>query len=416
MFQDIRKKSSSVLVTLMLSAIILTFVISFGPEVEGGCSGVSGYVASVNGEIISMPDFRFAYNNHYEYYQRLFGEFNQEMAQQYKLHERTLDSLIADILLAQEAKAKGFRVSEEELRREILDTPYFQKNGVFDRDTYNQVVQVALNTTVAKFEKKMEQEILARKLRNFIIESGDLSNAEIREEYINNNEKINAFAYSFRESSLKEEARQEMLAQISDDEVENYLEANLNTAKLTYQDNIPEYHEKIELEDEREITFEDVKHIVAKDLILKNKVDELIKSDSERLIIALKGNPGFSEEDFAQQFNSWNIQKTEIPSVTRNTKFVPGVGFSPILVSKLFEQKEGILSEVVETEESVFVVAGIKDHIPADMGKFEAEKEQIKNRMRYAKASQLLQDYIENLRKNANIKINPNFMKIYEGE
>jgi hypothetical protein len=414
MFQDIRKKSSSVLVTLMLSAIILTFVISFGPEVEGGCSGVSGYVANVNGEIITMPDFRFAYNNHYEYYQRLFGEFNQEMAKQYKLHERTLDSLIGDILLSQEADKKGFRVAEEELRQQILETPYFQKNGVFDRDTYNQVVQVALNTTVAKFEKKMEREILAGKLRNFILESGDLSNTEIREEYINNNEKLDAFVYSFKESSLKNEIKEEIISRISDKETEQYLENNLNTARLHYQDNIAKYTS--DKEEGKEITFEDVKLTVTRDIILKDKITELIKNDSERLIVALKGNPDFSKEDIDLEFSSWNIERTEVPAITKNSKFIPGVGFSPLLVSKLFEAKDGILNEVVETEESIFAVAGIAKYFPADMGKFESEKDQIKDRMRYAKSSQLLQDYIENIRENSDIQINPNFMKIYEGE
>jgi hypothetical protein len=410
MFQDIRKKSSSILVTLMFTAIILTFVISFGPEAEGGCSGATGYVANVNGTIITAPDFRFAYSNHYDYYQRLFGEFNNEMAVQYKLHERTLDSLIADILLAQEAEAKGLRISEEELRNEIINTSYFQKNGVFDRDTYNQVVQVALNSTVAKFEKKMEREMLSRKLRSFILESGDLSNSEIREEYVNNNEKVDAFVFSFRENAIKDHAKERILSEITEDQIKKYLESNLNTATLTFQDNIAKY-----ATGEEEITFEDVKDSVAKDLLLSEAVKAMMKTDSERLIMALKNNPSFSNDDLAKEFTDWMIERTELPALTRNTRFVQGVGFSPALVSKLFEQKEGIINEVVITEENIYAVAGITRHIPADMGKFEIEKDQIKNRMRFAKSSQLLQDYIETLRKRADVKINPDFMKIYEG-
>ncbi len=413
MFQDIRKKGSSILVTLMFAAIILTFVISFGPDVEGGCSPAKGYVASVNGRIITAPEFRFAYNNHYAHYQRLFGEFNDEMARQYRIHERTLDSLIADILLAQEARARGFRVSEKELREEIISIPDFQKNGVFDRDTYNQIVQVALNTTVAKFEEKMEMEILAGKLRSFIIESVGLSKSEVIENYINNNEKIDAYTFSFRESALHAHAKERIRSEISEEAVSDYLEKNAGIVRITYENDPVKY---IKEENKEDTTFDDVKHAVAKDLVLREKIKEHSKSEAERLLTLLKENPDYSYDNLAKDFSDWSIEKNESTSITKNSRFIEGVGFSPGLVSKLFEKKEGLLDEVIKTEENVYVVAGISKHIPADMAKFESEKDEIKNRMRYAKASELLQSYIDNLREKADIQINPGFMKLYEGE
>ena len=61
MFQDIRKKGSSLIITLMFAAIIVTFVISFGPGDKAGCSSVQNNAGTVNGEVISMSEFRFAY-------------------------------------------------------------------------------------------------------------------------------------------------------------------------------------------------------------------------------------------------------------------------------------------------------------------------------------------------------------------
>ncbi|HOB72822.1 MAG TPA: SurA N-terminal domain-containing protein, partial [bacterium] len=180
MFQDIRKKSSSILVSLMFAAIIVTFVISFGPGDDAGCSSsAQNYAASVNGELITTSEFRFSYSNMYDYYQRIFRDFNNEMAAQYKLSEKAMDGLIGEILLAQEAKSLGFKVSDEEVRKEIMETPYFQQNGAFDRDSYNKMVQFTLNTTVSDYEHKVRLQLLSRKLRSFLFQSIDISETEV---------------------------------------------------------------------------------------------------------------------------------------------------------------------------------------------------------------------------------------------
>jgi len=396
----------------MFAAIIVTFVISFGPGDDAGCSSsAQNYAASVNGELITTSEFRFSYSNMYDYYQRIFRDFNNEMAVQYKLSEKAMDGLIGEILLAQEAKSLGFKVSDEEVRKEIMETPYFQQNGAFDRDSYNKMVQFTLNTTVSDYEHKVRLQLLSRKLRSFLFQSIDISETEVLDEFTSSDEKMDAFVYSLLESSLKDEIKNKIKDEISDDEVKTFLEANLTKVKLTFEDNVSKYSKK---DGSGQTLFEDVKVDVAKDIMLKDKIAAKMKLDSEAVFAAVKENPSITTEDISKKFPDWNISRKEIPGVVKNAKFVQGVGFSPKFVEKLFSSTEpGVLESVFITEEGNHVIAGRIKHVPADMEKFEKDKGNIKERLKTAKKAQILENYVDQLRDKATVSINENFLKIY---
>ncbi len=411
MFQDIRKKSSSILVSLMFAAIIVTFVISFGPGSDGGCSSSKTYAASVDGKIITIAEFRYAYNNLYNYHARFFKEFNNEMAIQYKLPEKALDGLIAQILMADKADSLGFEVSDQEVRDRIVNDPSFQKNGTFDRDAYNKLVQFNLNSTVAEYENKIKGEILAGKLRKYLFHTVDVAEIEVEDDYIDTNEKIDAWAYTFQTSALKKEAKEKLTEAVKPEEVAEYLKKNENEVKLTFQDNVSKYSSK---EKDGKTTFENSKNEVAKDMIVKKMITKKMKKDAEELLAKVKENPEMTAEDAAKIIPDWNVDKKDILSVSRKSKFVQGVGFSPEFVKKLFEKKNGIFDKVFMTGDKNAVVAGIKEHKPADMKKFEESKSDITERLKTAKAAQLIEKYVNELRNSANVVINHKFMQIYE--
>jgi len=412
MFTDIRKKSSSILVSLMFAAIIVTFVISFGPGDDAGCSSsAKNYAATVNGELITTSEFRFSYSNLFDYYQRIFRDFNNEMAVQYKLSEKALDGLIGEILIAQEAKNLGFRVSDEEIRKEIMETPYFQQNGVFDRDSYNKMVQFTLNTTVTDYENKVKLQLLSRKLRNFLFKSLDISETELKDEYILANEKADLFVVTFQESSLKSEAKEKVIASIPDDEAQKYLEANLSKVKLTFEDNVSKYSRK---DGEGQTLFEDVKLNVAKDMMSKERISEKMDADSNALLALIKEKPEMTTQDILKNIKDWDIERRDAKGITANSKFVSGVGFSPKFVMKVFELKTpGVMETVFVTEENARVVAGIVNHIPADMEKFESEKENLKEQMLTTKKAAVIEAFVTKLREKADISVNESFLKIY---
>ena len=410
MFQDIRKKGSSLLITLMFAAIIVTFVISFGPGDKAGCSSTKNNAGTVNGEVITMSEYRFAYSNLMDYYQRIFRDFNNEMAKQYGLSDKALNGLIGEILVAQEAEKLGFKVSDEEVSKEILGNPYFQKNGAFDKESYNNMVKFTLNTTISAYENRVRMQLLARKLRNYLLENITVSDTEAKDEFIAANEKIEALVYVFSDSNLKAEKKNELLAAITDDEANAFLKDNESKAKMTFEDNVSKYSKG-----EGQTVFEDVKLNVAKDLLLAPKLEEKTKADSAKLLEMLKEKPELTAEEIAAALPDWDVAGKEI-SLTKKSTFAAGIGFSPKFVEKLFSNPEtGLLNEVFTTEENRHVIANITKHIAADTADFENSKANLKATLVSAKKGQIYEAYVEKLRANARIEINKEFLKLFEG-
>ena len=411
MFQDIRKKGSSLLITLMFAAIIVTFVISFGPGDKAGCNSTHNSAGTVNGEVITMSEYRFAYSNLFDYYQRIFRDFNNEMAKQYKLSDKALNGLIGEILVAQEAEKLGFKVSDEEVSREITKNPYFQKNGAFDKEAYNNMVKMTLNTTIAAYEHRVRMQLLARKLRTYLVDNITVSDTEAKDEFVASNEKIDAFVYVFSDSYLKAEKKNELLSAITDDEVAAYLKDNESKAKMAFEDNVSKYSKG-----EGQTLFENVKNDVAKDLLLAPKLEGKIKADSAKLLEMLKQNPETTAEEISSAFADWDLNGREI-SVTRKSTFAAGIGFTPKFIEKLFSDPEPkLLNEVFKTEENRYVVAKITKHAAADMAEFENSKAVLKANLANAKKAQIYESYVEKLRSEAKIEINREFLKLFEGD
>ena len=410
MFQDIRKKSSSLLITLMFAAIIVTFVISFGPGDRAGCNSVQNSAGTVNGEVITMSEFRFAYSNLFDYYQRIFRDFNNEMAKQYKLSDKALNGLIGEILVAQEAQKLGFKVSDEEVSKEIIGNPYFQKNGAFDKESYENMVKFTLNTTISAYEQRVRMQLLARKLRTYLVDNITVSDTEAKDEFVSANEKVDAFVYVFSDSYLKAEKKNELLSTITDEEIATFLKENESKAKMAFEDNVSKYSKG-----EGQTLFENVKNDVAKDLLIAPKIEEKIKADSAKLLAMLKEKPETTAEEIAAAFVDWDLNGREI-SVTKKSTFAAGIGFSPKFIEKLFSDPEPkLLDEVFKTEENRYVVAKITKHAAADMAEFEGSKATLKSSLASAKKAQIYEAYVEKLRATADIKINREFLKLFEG-
>jgi peptidyl-prolyl cis-trans isomerase D len=245
-----RKKGASFVIYGMFAVIILTFVISFGPASRKGCNPEKGYAATVNGVTISEADFRFAYNNIYDYYQRVASArgipFNAKMAKQYKIADTAFNGLVNSILLAQRAEKMGFVVSDKELREKILNTSYFQRNGSFDPELYKKIVQFQLNTNLKNYEAKERRKMLSQKLRNFLINSIDVSETELKNEFINKNEKIDAEFIVFSDANLKKEYKDKIISQVLDKTAQDFIKdkKNLERVKGYYENNKEKYVHK----------------------------------------------------------------------------------------------------------------------------------------------------------------------------
>ena len=79
MLDVLRASKVGIITWVFLAAIIVVFVISFGPgsltRGGGGCSGAASYAARVNGETITYADFNRALYYAEENYRQQYGMF-----------------------------------------------------------------------------------------------------------------------------------------------------------------------------------------------------------------------------------------------------------------------------------------------------------------------------------------------------
>jgi len=123
---------------VLLGAIVVVFVFwgvgSFRAQRVGR-------VALVNGEQITLDEYRNAYNNLIEQLrQRFRNNLTEDMIKALQVRKQALNQLVDNKLLVQEAQRLKFRISDKELAEAITRIEVFQRDGVFDNRLYQNVL------------------------------------------------------------------------------------------------------------------------------------------------------------------------------------------------------------------------------------------------------------------------------------
>ena len=124
----------------------------------------AGAVAKVGNIEISQGELQKTYSNLYAKFNQMFqGNFDEEKAKQFGLQKQALKQLIQQALLLNLASDYDLSVSDAELVAALKKQNYFFKNGVFDKETYKQVLSQNRLTT-KEFEDGLKKDIIIQKL------------------------------------------------------------------------------------------------------------------------------------------------------------------------------------------------------------------------------------------------------------
>ena len=190
MLSILRKHAASGIIKIILALIVIVFVF-WG--FEGFRADRSGRVAMVNGEVITLDEYRPAYNNLLERYRQQYGDqLNDELIEMLQLRKQVLDFLVNQKLMELEAENLKFRVSDQELSDSIRSIEAFQSDGVFDGRRYREILG-RIRTTPEQFENEQRRSMLVQKLRDFIVGNVKVSDEEAMEffKWFNASVKIN---------------------------------------------------------------------------------------------------------------------------------------------------------------------------------------------------------------------------------
>jgi len=110
---------------------------------------------------------------------RLGVAYRPELFDHEVMRSQVLDRMIRDYLAVQAAHELGLRASDQELRRFILNNPTFQKDGRFDRATYEHMLELQ-GRTPPQFEDSLRQQIIGTQLSRAIVATEILLERELK--------------------------------------------------------------------------------------------------------------------------------------------------------------------------------------------------------------------------------------------
>jgi len=210
MLDFVRSKKKSLIIKVVFGLIILSFVIGYamltspGDDSQGGQPNVA---VTVNGKAVPFAEFQAAYSNLYQLYQNIYQEqFTPTLERQLKLVQKSLDGVINQTLLLDEAKRQGVSVGKQELIDAIAKIPAFQQDGLFSKDRYLQVL-AAQRLTSEEFEELQRRDLLVGKVRERLQQNVSVDEGEIIQEYRNAQEKVELEVVRFAPTAFEAQVR-----------------------------------------------------------------------------------------------------------------------------------------------------------------------------------------------------------------
>ena len=395
MLQDIHDKAKGWVAYAIVGFIAIPFTL-FGISSYLGSSG-SLAAAVVNGEEIPAQQVQ---NSVLQQRQRLTQMFGGKLPPGFSdntIKEQALEQIVNATLLRQEAEAGGYRASNQEIYDYLSENPQFQKDGVFDAATYEQILN-SQRRNKANYESAVRDSISNQQFSQGVRNTAFLPINDVSRYQKLQNQTRSVETYTFKKSDFASEIK------IADEEVKTYYNSNLTSfktdekLKLSYvllkQDDLAK---NVEVNDEILKTFYDENADSYIDPEQRKLAHILVKIDDEGGVEVIKkaeekakalhsqikaGTKTF--EDLASNNSDDSVASKKSGEIGMITKGDMG----PLFEAVAFVLKKGDVSEVVETEAG-FEIIKLLDVVEAKQKTFDEIKAEIEKAYRRDEAEKL---------------------------
>src|ERR1041384_4543494 len=223
MLDFLRKRKRNWVIILFLGIIVVSFALFVGSGKFRDHG--AGDVAEINGESISQREFAIQYERAVERYrQMLKGSLTPEMIKGLNIKGSLLEELIQRKLMLQEARTLGLTATDDDLAEHLTLAPEFQVGGRFNKDRYLQILQTN-RLLPAQFEEEQRDQLTIQRLYSVLVDSVHVSEAEVRDRYKIDQEKINLSYIKLPISSFTSQVK------LSAEDTKQYYERNKESLK-----------------------------------------------------------------------------------------------------------------------------------------------------------------------------------------
>lgn len=163
MLEALREHSKSWIAKLILVLITVPFAVA-GIDSYLGNVGSRATLAEVNNDAISVQEFGRALQDERA---GMEGKVAPNFMNDPKVRMAVLDRLINQKLLAAEVRRAGYTVTDDQLYKQIVAMPEFQKDGKFSQEIYDHLL-AANGMTPSVFEARMRNDLLSRQVQQAV--------------------------------------------------------------------------------------------------------------------------------------------------------------------------------------------------------------------------------------------------------
>jgi peptidyl-prolyl cis-trans isomerase D len=218
MLDNLRANKGGIITYVFLFAIIIVFVVSFGPgSFDKGCSGGQApvWAARVNGVDVPVSEYERVYGNYLRNFQAQAGQaFSRELAEQLGISRMALDQVIDRALVVAEARKQGLAIPDAELARTIIELPGFQTNGQFDKEGYKRAVVQQFGSE-SRFEAVLREDLLYQRMMAGLRETVKVSDAEVKSAWGAEHDKVSLAFVRFPLAGARAEVKKPTDAEVA---------------------------------------------------------------------------------------------------------------------------------------------------------------------------------------------------------
>jgi peptidyl-prolyl cis-trans isomerase D len=349
-----------------LALVVLAFILLYIPDfLRSSANGVGNdAVASVDGNEITVNEFRRAYQRQMQQYRQAYGaNMDERLLKQLGIDQRIVQQLIEEEASLAEAKRLGLLATDQEVTQRIMAIPAFQENGQFiGYDRYRQMLAMQEPPVREnEFEEQVRRSITIEKLQAVVTNWITVTDAESEAEFKKRNEKAKLSVVSFPVDKFRE------AVQASDEEVSRWFEEKKNDYKMGEKKkvryalvDVQALRERIQVSpqdvqryyEDNQQQYSQPEQVRASHILLKTegKDDAAVKKQAEDLAKQAKAGADFA-----------GLAKKHSQDDSNNTKggdldFFGRGAMVPEFDKVAFSMQPGQVSDVVKTEFGYHVI------------------------------------------------------------
>ena len=349
-----------------LALVVLAFILLYIPDfLRSSANGVGNdAVASVDGNEITVNEFRRAYQRQMQQYRQAYGaNMDERLLKQLGIDQRIVQQLIEEEASLAEAKRLGLLATDQEVTQRIIAIPAFQENGQFiGYDRYRQMLAMQEPPVREnEFEEQVRRSITVEKLQAVVTNWITVTDTEAEAEFKKRNEKAKLAVVSFPVDKFREgvQASDEELSRWFEDKKNDYKMGEKRKVRYALVD-VQALRERIQVSpqdvqryyEDNQQQYSQPDQVRASHILLKTegKDDAAVKKQAEDLAKQAKAGADFA-----------GLAKKHSQDDSNNTKggdldFFGRGAMVPEFDKVAFSMQPGQVSDVVKTEFGYHVI------------------------------------------------------------